>query len=175
MYKINPFGVSGLLACIASLSFGSLVFLASRNRKIGQIWFLFSLAVTGWGFFGAWASSTYYMKEALWVWRLSIALGAIWIPVLFYHFISVFLELERRRSILIHYLIGMSFFLTVPIPLFIHDVRWVFSSFYYFRPGICFYPYTIWWFGLIFYSHYVMIRAYTHASQLKRARSSISF
>jgi len=165
---MNLFALSGLLTGVAALGFGFFVFIASQNKKIGQIWFLFSLAVAGWGLFGAWGSSTHSIKVALWVWRMSVALGAMWIPILFYHFISVFLGLERRRSILIHYLIGTTFFLSASTPYFIHDVRWIFSSFYYFRPGLCFYPYTLWWFGLIFYSHYVMIRAFSSAPSTKK-------
>src|SRR5262245_47397779 len=128
---MTPFGLSGLLTGITSVSFGLFVLLMSANRKIGRIWFLCSLAVGVWCFGGMWISLTKTATGGLLAWRLAYALGVVWIAPLFYHFICTFLGLRRNRSIALHYFITFIFLLTLPTSLFFSDVSWPFHSFYY--------------------------------------------
>src|SRR5215467_5377397 len=123
---MTPFGLSGLLNGIASVSFGLFVLSMSANRKIGRIWFLFTLAVGVWGFGGMWISWAKTASEALLAWGLSFAFGVIWIAPVFYHFVCTFLDLRRNRSIVLHYLITLGFLLTIPTALFLFGVRWAF-------------------------------------------------
>src|SRR5215472_5489633 len=120
---MTPFGLSGLLNGIASVSFGLFVLSMSANRKIGRIWFLCSLAVGVWCFGGMWISSAKTAAEGLLAWRLAYAFGVLWIAPLFYHFICTFLGLRRNRSIAFHYFIALVFLLTIPTSLFFPRVR----------------------------------------------------
>ena len=146
---MTPFGLSGLLNGIASVSFGLFVLSMSENRKIGRIWFLFTLAVGAWGFGAMWISWTKTATEALLAWRLAFAFGVVWIAPLFYHFVCTFLDLRRNRSIVLHYFITLVFLLTIPTSLFFSHVRWVFHSLYYVLGGALFPIYFAWWITLV--------------------------
>ena len=80
---MTPFGLAGLLTGITSVSFGIFVLSMSANRKIGRIWFVFTLAVGVWGFGGMWISWTRTASEGLLAWRLAYAFGVVWIAPLF--------------------------------------------------------------------------------------------
>ena len=161
---MTPFGLSGLLIGITSVSFGLFVLLMSANRKIGRIWFLFTLAVGAWGFGGMWISWTKTATEALLAWRLAFAFGVVWISPVFYHFVCTFLDLRRNRSIVLHYFITLVFLFTIPTSLFFSRVRWVFHSLYYVLGGALYPVYFAWWITLVLFSHYELIRAYHTAS-----------
>jgi len=160
---MTPFGLSGLLTGIASVSFGLFVLSMSPNRKIGRIWFLLSLAVGVWGFGGMLISWTRTTTEGLLAWRLAYAFGVVWIAPLFYHFVCTFLDLRRKRSIVLQYFITLLFLLTIPSSLFFSCVR-VFHSLYYVLGGALYPIYFAWWITLVLFSHYELIRAYHTAS-----------
>lgn len=165
---MTPFSFAGLLTGISSVGFGLFVLLMSQNRKIGRIWFLFTLSVAGWGFGALWIGYTKSAAEGLLAWRIAYALGVIWIAPFFYHFVCIFLELRRNRSIFLHYLIATGFLLTVPTSLFFCRARWVFDSFYYGLSGKLYPFYFAWWIGLVLYSHFELIRTYKMVSPKKK-------
>src|SRR5262245_3728431 len=135
MYHLTPYAFSGFLAGVSSLIFGVFVYLKSPNRKLGKIWFLFAFSVAVYGFGGLWMGSVQNMSKALLAWRVDYGFGVVWIAAFFYHFVCIFCEIERSRSILIHYLISLAFFFTVPTPFFFRGVWWAFDSFYYSEAG----------------------------------------
>src|SRR5215472_2021692 len=161
---MTPFGLSGLLSGIVSVSFGLFVLAMSANRKIGRIWFLFTLAVGIWGFGGTWISWAKTATEGFLAWRLAYAFGVVWIAPIFYHFVCAFLDLRRNRSIVLHYFITLVFFLTIPTSLFFSRVRWAFQSLYYPFGGALYPVFVAWWIALVLFSHYELIRAYHTAS-----------
>lgn len=140
----------------------------SQNRKLGRVWFLFTLSAAGWGFGGMWIGWAKNAQEGLLAWRVAYGFGVIWIAPLFYHFICTFLELQRRRSILIHYLIGLAFLWAFPTPLFFSRVRWVFNSLFYGFGGALYPVFFTWWIGLVIYSHYELVLSYKTVSANKR-------
>ncbi len=172
---MTPFGLSGLLIGITSVSFGLFVLLMSANRKIGRIWFLFTLAVGAWGFGGMWISWTKTATEALLAWRLAFAFGVVWISPVFYHFVCTFLDLRRKRSIALHYFITLVFLSTIPTSLFFSRVRWVFDSLYYVLGGALYPVYFAWWITLVLFSHYELIRAYHTASPGRKTQIKYFF
>jgi hypothetical protein len=165
---MTPFGLSGLLTGITSVSFGFFVLSMSANRKIGRIWFLLSLAVGVWCFGMTGISWTRTAAEGLLAWRLAYAFGVLWIAPLFYHFVCTFLDLRRRRSIVLHYFIALVFLLTIPTSLFFSRVRWVFHSLYYVLGGALYPVFFVWWIALALFSHYELIRAYHTASPVRK-------
>jgi len=165
---MNSFSFAGLLTGISSVGFGLFVLLLSPNRQIAKLWFLFTLSVAGWGFGALWIGYTKSAAEGLLAWRLSYALGVIWIAPLFYHFVCIFLELNRNRSIVLQYLITIGFLLTIPTPLFFIRARWVFNSFYYGLSGTLYPLYFSWWIGLVLYSHMQLIWTYKMVSPRKK-------
>ncbi|MEK7286240.1 MAG: ATP-binding protein [Nitrospirota bacterium] len=166
---INIFGLSGLLTGITSLVMGGFVLSKGPTRNLNRLWFAFTGSVAIWGFGVLWVSIEKNPATALLAWRLAFGFGVIWIPVLFYHFVLIFCDNKQDRFLLFHYALGVIFSLfSFFSPWFHSGVRFVFSSFYYIIPGALFYPYFVWWAGLVFYAHYQIYRSYLHASAIKR-------
>jgi signal transduction histidine kinase len=165
---ISAFSISGILAGVSSLLLGLLVLTKSSNKKIGRVWALFSISAGVWGFGGALIGSVRDPNLSDVIWRLTYALGVIWIGPFFYHFVSVFLETDRRRFILFNYLIASLFFFLVPTHLFFSRVDFVFNSFYYARAGLIYPIYLIWWISLVIISHIDMLRVMNKVSLEKQ-------
>src|SRR5438046_123514 len=150
---MTPFALSCLLVGICSICFGCLVLYKSPNRKLSWIWFLFTLSNAGWGFGALSFSTAKTPVEALFAAQMTYAFGVLWIASLFHHFVLVFLKINRKRSIVLNYLVSLFWVFLLPKPYFFREVRWVFNSMYYPIGGSIYPVYLIWWMGLVIYSH----------------------
>jgi signal transduction histidine kinase len=167
---MNPFALSGLLTGLSSIAMGLFVLSRDRTSRLNQLWCYFTFSVALWGFGGMGIGLVQEPSQALWVWRLSFALGVLWIPILFFHFVCHFCDLPFKKTVFLNYLIGS---LYCPIILFsgtfFGNVRYVFSSFYYNTPGsFLFTLFFIWWIGLVLYAHYWVFKKFQSASGIKR-------
>lgn len=167
---MNPFALSGLLTGVTSLALGMFVLFMNPRRPLNRIWCLFTGSVALWGVGGMWIAMTQDHDTALWAWRLAFAFGVLWIPILFYHFVSLFCGLPGRRLLKANYAIGFLLFTVIlGSSLFYDDVRFVFSSFYYAHPGsFVFYVFFVWWVWLVSYTHYQVWLVYQTAVGQKR-------
>jgi len=165
---LEPFAFSSLLAFITSIALGLLVLIKSTNKKLGQIWFLFSVMVAVWGLGGMGIGIAKTPSASLLSWRLSFMLGVTWIPVVFYHFTCIFCEIKRPRTILAQYIIGALFLPFIPTSLFFADIRWSFNSMYYTRAGPALVAFTVWWFYLVFHSHLELYLAQKNGTSFKK-------
>jgi len=165
---MNAFALSGLLTGITSLAFGYFVFLKGRTQRLNRLWFIFTLSVAVWGFAGMWFALAKTEVEALWAWRVATAFGVLWIPILFHHFVHEFCELPGKRSLALPYVFGALFFPAIFTDQFFSGVRLAFSSFYYSLPGPLFPPFTLWWFGMVIYSHFELYKAHRRMPAQKR-------
>src|SRR5262249_12509068 len=109
MFTIPAYGLSGLLTGVSNVVIGLFVYWKSPNRKLGQIWLLFTLAAAVYGFGTLWASRLNQEREALLAWQLLNAFGVMWISPFFFHFVCTFCEIRRPRSVLINYLVTLAF------------------------------------------------------------------
>ena len=174
---MNPFALSGLLTGITSLGLGVFVLFMNPRRPLNRCWFLFTGSVAVWGLGGMWIALTQDHDTALWAWRLAFAFGVVWIPILFYHFVLLFCGLDGQRLLRVNYGIGMAFFtMLMGSSLVFGDVRFVFDSFYYARPGsVLFYAFFVWWVWLVAYAHYQVWREYKTAKDRKRKQYQCFF
>ena len=130
---MNLFALSGLFTGITSLAFGYFVYLKGRTKWLNKLWFVLTASIAAWGFGGMWIGLAKTEDEALWAWRFAFALGVVWIPVLFYHFVCVFRNLTRRGALLFCYSVGSLFLPFIFTDLFFSGARLAFSSFYYYH------------------------------------------
>jgi signal transduction histidine kinase len=163
----NPFAVSGLLAGISSAGFGLLVLLKSENRRLGRIWWIFTLSVAVWGFGGIFLSTTGDPARALFWWRMAFGAGVIWIAPLFFHFVCEFINRSHRLTS-VHYVIAAAWLLPLPSHLFFRRARWLFNSFFYADAGPLYPLFVVWWIGLILYSHSLLLQAARNQSPKKK-------
>jgi signal transduction histidine kinase len=87
---------------------------------------------------------------------------------LFYHFVCVFLGQDNRKSILVHYALGVLFLAAYPSHFFFKRMDFVWGSLFFMRSGPLHYVFFLWWMGLVVYSHYLLLLAYRCVSSVKR-------
>ena len=153
---MNPFVISCILIVITALPLGYFVYAQSKDRWANRLWFFYSLSLSVWGVFGTLIGLTDNPEHALIYWR--IAMGIIWMPVLFYHFAYLYAPWKEKKMLIGAYVITGILALSAATPYYITHVEWVFDSFYYAQPGIAFYILTVWWFLLTGYSHTKLYR-----------------
>ena len=171
---LTPFALSGLLSGISSLLFGSLVLLRSRDRQIGRVWFLFTLACALWGLGVLAISRLHNPQDALWTWRCVYSFTANWIAPLFFHFVMIFTGVRERRAVLFQYAIASIFFVMGFTPWQYAQVQWFHDS-YYCVAGKFYLLSSAWWLLLVFFSHYVLLRTYRTTSPLKKTQIKFFF
>ncbi len=172
---MNIFALSGLLIGISSTALAVLMLVIGKQR-MHSLWSLFCVSVAIWGFGGYMVAITQDTTQAYSWWRIA-HVGVIFIPILFIHFITEFLQQKKTALISTFYLIGLSF-LTVNFVgnLFIANMRWVFNQFYYDSPpGILYIPFTFFFFALILYSHFLLWQAYQNAPKFTKTQISYFF
>jgi len=112
------FAVSGLVNGITSLSLGLVVFFGGHQKKFNQIFTLFTLAMALWssGYY-FWLLSDSAAHALLWIKILNI--GAVFIPVLQYHWVTYALDIRRQLALKIGYILA-TFFAVIPFTEFGH-------------------------------------------------------
>jgi signal transduction histidine kinase len=150
---MNPFSISCLLIFLTALPLGYFVYIQNTKQWANKMWFLYSIAICFWGFFGMMIGLTDDPVNALIYWRIAMGLGIIWMPVLFYHFAYLYAPWNEKKTLITAYVITFLLSVSAFTPLYIPRVEWIFGSIYWSRPGITFYILTIWWFVLTGYSH----------------------
>ncbi len=114
-------GVNGA----SSFLFGLFVLSKNPKSRLHQIWFCMSLAITIWGGFHAifFAPMVQTSQTKLMIVRLANT-GAVFIPLFYLHFIITFLQLQKKRLLLITcYFLTSILAASAWTPLFIPRVR----------------------------------------------------
>jgi len=160
--------LTGTLSCL----FGTFVYLKNRSSSVNKIWMIlnFSASLWSWSLFARELSSE--RATALFFVRLCYV-GAIFIPPLFFHFISSFIKQEDRKLLLGFYSMSLLFLVLDFTPLFIKDVRPILSFRYYGIPGAVFPLFAISFLGIAAYSHYVLVRYFRESEG--RIRNQIKY
>ncbi len=171
---MNFYSLSGLLISITSGLMTGLMFFIAK-KKLHYLWAVFCFAVFlfGLGIYFIGGATTPEIAS-LW-WKVS-HIGAILIPVLFLHFVYEFLEIKKLRSLVLLYVVSVLLLMAdFTDGLFINNMRFVFGQFYYDSPPGLFYPlFTIIFFGLTAYSHFLLWKGYKESKD-KLTREKIQF
>ena len=145
------YATSSIVNAVTSLALGLFIMLLNPRSKLHQLWWWMSLAIAVWaGFLTVMfliGMSNYPL--ALFAGRLANA-SAIFIPLLYLHFIAVFLKDENQRGVLrVCYALSIALASTAFTPLFITGVKtrlgitsytnagplyWCFVALYVFEP-----------------------------------------
>jgi signal transduction histidine kinase len=150
---MNAFTLSNILLLATSLPLGYFVYYQNKTQGANRLWYIYTLSLDVWGICALFMSLTNNPEFALWLWRVSMGLGVIWMPVLFYHFAYLYAPWKEEKRLKLAYIITIIFAISAFTPFYIPKVELVFGAFYWARPGIAFYLLVIWWFALTGYSH----------------------
>lgn len=166
--KINAFAVSGLAGCILTLFFSCFSYFKNRNNKAAKLWAIFNISAAIWGL-GVWKIATTVDKTTAFFWWRFAHIGVIFMPVFFFQFVYAFVELKKKNLLIIIYLAGFVFLIANFTNLFIANMRFVFSSFYYDSPPGFIYPFFVLFFAAVIgYSHYALFKTLRMSHGLKR-------
>ncbi|MFH1188625.1 MAG: ATP-binding protein [bacterium] len=167
------FSASGLFNAITCTLLGYWVYKNSKDNKVNR---LFAYLCFG---FAAW-SWPYVMwplaktREDVLFWFRVLHYGAIFIPVLYFHFVSAWLGTdtkEKKWHIILGYCIGIFFCFFVFTPLFIKDMQPIFSMKWWAVPGVIYYFYLIFFFFYYIYASIYLFWGYRKLEGVKRVQT----
>ncbi len=161
--------LGGLINGFASSVFGFFVYLQNPKNYSNRLWALFASTTAFWSYsYFLWQIST--DKSHALFWCRSLMLGAIFIPVTFLHFLSVWLELyqSKKKLLFISYCISLVAFGLNFTPFFVKEVSPILFFKHWPRAGIAYLPFLIFWIWMVFYCWYIMFRAMRTSSPAKR-------
>ncbi|MFH1441093.1 MAG: histidine kinase N-terminal 7TM domain-containing protein, partial [Candidatus Omnitrophota bacterium] len=170
---MNIFGISGILVFITSLLMAAFLIL-QKSREINNLLFASICICTAiWGFGVINIAIAQFPEVAFKYWQISF-IGVILVPPIYFHFVTKFLNIINKKIILLiitSYLLAIFFLLInfLKKELFLGNMKLVFSQFYYFNsPGlIFFFFYILFYWILLGYSIYLLIRAYRYSKGTK--------
>jgi hypothetical protein len=94
--------------------------------------------------------------------------GAIFIPVAYLHFITVFLNYKKKLLLIISYSLGLVFLCFDFTNLFVAKVETVYSFTFWPKPGIMYHPFLILWLACLAYTVYLLFKEYKTAKDIKK-------
>jgi len=167
MNYFNHFTFSALLTSITTFLLAVFVLLNNRWRqKLYSIFALYSLSISLWSFCVSRFGSDF--KDYDLIWGRLLHIGAILIPILFVHFVHIFLDYKNKRLLQIIYCCG---FLFIFLNLFDHAlIKGITNKVHYSfpTPGVI-YPLFFLFFAInILYGIYKLFKDFLIARGAKR-------
>lgn len=166
--------IDGLITGIVAFVFGVVVLAKNRRNVVNQTLFLLTTATAIWSF-GYWQwLMVYDSKELALFWVRILSIGSTLIPIFSFHWIVSLLNLnkEKKKIIIISYILVFFFLLFSFSPLFVKDVESV-NGFFTFWPkaGFLYTFYLIFIYaGLVVYSFLLLLKHYKTSVGLKKAQ-----
>ncbi len=174
---IPQFSIAGFITCLATFSLGSLVFLRNRQSNLNKIFFFYSLAISQWSFFTALHSIVNSEKISFFAAR-AMHLGVALIPILFFHFCTEILGLNKkqRAKLVIGYLISIVLIIAnFSSPLIVPGVK-AKLGYHYFMNGGALYPFLILYFSTyVIFGLLILFKGYINAQGNKRNQLKFLF
>ena len=129
---MNYFSVTSILIVISNIAMAVLLFLHSNGKKANVIFGIFCLVVAIWGIGGFFYSTAHQIENAYRAWQIA-NICAIFVPVVFYHFVDVYLGIKNKIFLRFLYTIAFSllFINFFYRKIFIGELSIFFNQFYY--------------------------------------------
>ncbi len=168
---LNHLSIS-LLLVSATAFFSTIFILLNHPRTKGKLlWGIFNLIVTVWAIFLCYSSNDFPYENALFIGRVSQNL-ALLIPIVFFHFTCVLLQIEKNKYHLIRFFYGIAIFLNILLFLypeyFISEIRPILDMPYYLKAGKLYALIPGFYFVTIGYSLILILQQYKISNQTRR-------
>jgi signal transduction histidine kinase len=171
---MNYFSITNLIIVAINLPIGIFLLATSRDKKANRLLGYLCIAAVIWGI-GSYNYSITNSKEIALFWWQIANVGSIFSTVIFYYFILSYLNIKRKfLSVLVNlvtvFYLYLNFFYS---GIFIGNLKFTFNQFYYISwPSNVLSPYLIYYFCFFFlllsYSFYVLVKEYIKTSGLRR-------
>ena len=158
------FFISHIMTTIVALFLGIFVLLNVRN-KMTILFFYMSVFIALWSlFYAIWAITDSHDNALIYAKILNFF--SIFIPVLYFHWICVFLNRKNKCKLFLVFAYIFTGFVALFSfsNLFIDDVQHVMVFEYFPQSGIIHSIFLVYWIGVIFYSIFLLVIAYKKAN-----------
>jgi len=159
---INFFALSGLFNFISSLFLGIFTYLKARKQYPANPFVLYFLSVAFWSFgYFFWQISNNYNSALFWSRVLMV--GAIFIPIFYFHFIISFLNLIKKYQKVLYggYILSFLFLILDFTPYFVKTVKPALFFPFWPKPGIFYGPFLVMFFGFVCFGWYLLNKILT--------------
>lgn len=166
---LSYYTITGLINAVTSTVLGFLVYFKDRKSALNRSFTLFCLSVAAWSWaYIFWPEAP--DRETTLFWFRVLHIGAIFVPITYFHFVIVFLNLyeKNERALKLGYLTAFVLFLFDFTPLFIRDMVPKFSFRYWAEPGILYHFFLLIFFGYAIYCWYLLSKAYLKSTGTMR-------
>jgi signal transduction histidine kinase len=170
---MDLFAASSIITFFASIGFGLFIYVKDTKSKLGQAWLLSSATIAIWALSLYGVTSSQDAKTAMY-WQYVLDFFAILIPVFYFIFISVFLNLDNKK---LRYIFG-----SVGILLAFFSITTLFKTgvsikfgFYWVDPGKFYIISPVFFLGLTVYTIYLLFKTYSKLSEDKSSKDRIKY
>jgi len=163
------YALTALINAFAASSLGLVVYYKNRKRIINRTFGLFCFFVAIWSYaYYFWQVST--TDEAALFWSRALMGGAIFITISYFHFTLGLLNKiqEKKKILIIGYLVFFFFFLANFTSFFVEDVKPKLNFQFWPEPGILYLPFLLLWFFYALYSVYLLLKGYLSSSGMAK-------
>lgn len=168
---MNHLAISGFLICLTSILCAFMSYFPQPRNAIKTVWSLFCLSVSLWGF-GLYKGFSALDQETVLQWSRGLNLAALFIPILFFHFVLLFINQskEKTRELIAHYFFGALFITVVVIfpSTFIPKVSPKFSFAFYPDSGFLYYLFFAYFILTNAYSVFLLLREHAQSTALRK-------
>lgn len=171
---LNTFAISGVLI-VVTCTIMAITMLFRASSRLHIVWGIFCITVMLWGL-GAYniGISNDSIKSLLW-WKIAY-IGVIFIPIMFTHFVHIFLKKGGAFFISFLYLSGFIYlFSNLFTPYFINEVHLMFGKIYFLTPTPLYNSFFTLFILLVIYSHIILFFAYKKSIGLQRRQIQYFF
>src|SRR3989344_1159215 len=171
---LNTFAISGIFIVI-TCTLMAIIMLARATTRLHLIWGVFCMTVILWGLGAYQIGISQDPARALFWWKFAY-IGVIFIPIMFTHFVYIFLERKKRTFIWSLYLLGLIYLIgNLFTDKFINSVHLMFDSIYFLTPTPFYNSYFAFFIILVVYSHILLWKNYKIASGLRKQQIQYFF
>jgi signal transduction histidine kinase len=155
------YALATLLNVVATIFLGLIVYSKNRKATLNKLFALFCFSVSLWScFYFLWLIFINTKSTAL-IFGRALNIAAIFIPITYFHFITVFLNIyqKKKQLVIFGYIFAFILFISGFTPLFVRDVAPELFFPWYPKPGIAYHFFTLMFFSFVIYSWCLMFKA----------------
>jgi len=116
--------ISACINVFVSLLLGFFVLYKNSKAKLNKALFFFCMTIASWSiFYFIWQLESDESMALLWTRLLMV--GAIWVPIAYFRVVAIFLNIEQQKKkfIIINYILCIIFTLLLFTPLMVENVE----------------------------------------------------
>ena len=178
MTPLQHFVYSALVTSVTTFFLSVLVYLTRKKSNVNRSFALYSLSISFWSLFVYFHGSASTPNQSLLFARI-LNVGAISIPVFFFHFLLIYLQLTYKKSkqilLVFCYVLWFSFLLLDFTNLFIPSVRVAPPLHYLMVAGPAYHAFVAFFFIMTIYSISLLLKALRESRGVKKTQLSYFF